>query len=88
MPVNAVVYADSQQYGEGKTRDKAIDTQYQGVPQYIHKIRRGKKALEIVEPDPGTAPNSKPRLETFKRHENAIYGDIVENHHIYKGNKQ
>jgi hypothetical protein len=87
-PAHTVIDADGKQNGKGETRHEAVEAENQGVSQYVHEIGRGKKTLEVVKTNPGTAPYSKPGLETLKGHKNTVNGYVVEYHHVYKGYKE
>jgi hypothetical protein len=88
MAKKTVVDAEGQQNRKRKSRNQTINVDYQGVPQDKEKIRRIKKPFKIIKTHPGTVPHAKPGLETFKGHQDTVYGNIIEDCHINYGDEE
>jgi hypothetical protein len=88
MMKKTMINAEGQQDGKGKSRNQAVNVNYQGIPQDKEKIRGTEEPLEIIKARPGTVPHAKPGLEAFKGHQDAVYGNIVKDRHIDHGDKE
>jgi hypothetical protein len=83
-----VVDAESQDEGKGKTQNKTVEAQNQGISDDIDKIRGTHEALKIIKAHPGTTPDTDAGRKTLERHNHPVHRHIVENNHVHKGNKE